>query len=97
MRINIIFFTLVEVFCWSCNKPLSEIDCHRSQFTVSISWNEQASTLTANTANGAPPFTYKWSTGHTNFKTINIQGKGNFSVTVTDNETCMAIASFEIK
>lgn len=92
-----IWVCLLLLILGACNKPLTDIQCHESGFKVSISWNEKDGTLTANTTNGAPPFTYKWSTGHTNFQTINISGKGLFSVTVTDFETCSVSASFEIK
>ena len=88
---------VVVITLINCSKPFTDSQCLHSQFKVSISWNETASTLTAKTVNGSTPFTYKWSTGHTNFQTINIQGKGTFGVTVTDNETCSAVAFFEIK
>jgi hypothetical protein len=94
----IILCAFVLVLNTSCNKPLSQLECHQSGFKVAISWDEKAGTLTANTTNGAPPFMYNWSNGNTNFMTINVNNvKGLYAVTVTDFETCVVYASFEIK
>ncbi|MCC6816374.1 MAG: hypothetical protein IT267_08185 [Saprospiraceae bacterium] len=72
---KIILLSVFSIYI-SCNKPLSQAECHQGLFKVSIAWNEQEGTLTANNTNGAPPFMYNWSNGNTNFKTINVHNIG---------------------
>ncbi|MFK7934393.1 MAG: SdrD B-like domain-containing protein, partial [Saprospiraceae bacterium] len=47
---------------------------------------------TANPANGTAPYFYRWSNNQ-NTQTINNLASGSYSVTVTDNNGCSAIAS----
>jgi len=62
-------------------------------FTVSIA--EVGSSLTATVEGGVPDYTYAWSTGNLG-ETIDIDGDGEYCVTVTDGNSCIAEECFTV-
>jgi gliding motility-associated-like protein len=57
--------------------------------------NNNTGSLVSTTTDGTSPYTYNWSNGQSGADAVNI-GTGNYTVTVTDANTCTATSSADV-